>query len=394
MPARLANLDDLVFQKLADEDTTEVFMVENATSQARFYFCTPLFGAALSGLYEIRTPWLFSLLRTVALFAQIGLAGWLLARVTAVPALGAALGLLILATLHVPLTYYPVLSYPFDWLGFIAVLGALHFHLSYVRRPSALAGCVAAVLFLLACLMHEIFVLFFPLFAAVSWLQPAGHWAGRLRATLGPLVVAGAYGSVHVLFSRQFPSTYDGTQFSFDPVPAAQVVIRQMIGILPGFELLVHRLAERGTTGPLFREGSMILGTLGNLRPWEYLLALGEAATLTGLLLHSARMIPQLMRFWPWSLVFAAWLNVPIAFSAKYQVFILHREFPYAYAFYSSFFLGLTLVGAGTQLLHWLSGRLDARALAGLAGLALLALCLSALASNHRVFQFLAQKYN
>jgi hypothetical protein len=394
MPVRFSNNDDLVFQKLADEDTTHVFMVDNAASQARFYFCTPLFGVALSGLYEISTPWLFSFLRTAAIFAQIGLAGWLLARVTAVPALGAALGLMILATHHVPLTYYPVLSYPFDWLGCIAALGALHFHLSYVRKPAALAGCGAAVLFLIACLMHEIFVLFFPLFMAVSWLQPGGNWAIKLRATLGPVVVAAAYVSVHALFSRQFPSTYDGTQFSFNPIPAGQVVIRQLIGIVPGFELVVHRLSERNTTGPLFREIPAILETLRNLRPWDYVLGLLEAITLSALLLHAARTIPPLMRLWPWGLALAAWFNVPIAFSVKYQVFILHREFPYAYAFYSFFFLCLAILGATTQGLHWAAGRLEPRVLAGIVGLGAALVCLSALASNQRVFQVLVEKYN
>lgn len=393
-PVRLATTDDVVFQALADEGTTETFTTENARSQARFYYGTPLFGPALSGLYEIRTPWLFSLLRTAALFAQIGLAGWLLARVTRVPALGAALGLLILATLHVPRTFYPVLSYPFDWLGFIAVLGALHLHLSFVRRRGALTGCLAAVLFLLACLMHEIFVLFLPLFAVLSWLQPAGGWFARLRTALGPGAVAAGYVTVYLLFSRQFPTTYDGTQFSLNLVSAGQVLVRQMIGILPGFELVVQRLVP-GTPAPLFRTGPEVAESLRALPRWDLLVALTKAAALTGLLLRCSRHIPPVLRLWPWALVFAVWLNLPIAFSAKYQVFIMQREFPYAYAFYAFFFLCLALLGAVTQGLQLLlTGHRGPRLVAALLGLVTTVLCVSAAASNHRVMQFLAQKYN
>jgi len=392
-PVRLANPDDVVFQGLVDEKTVATFTTENARSQARFYFATPLYRYALTSFYEIRQPWVFSLLRTAALFTQIGLAGGLLARVSRRPAWGATLALFILATLHIPLTFYPVLSYPCDWLGFTAVLIALHFHCSHLARPSLLTGLLTGVFFLLGCLMHEIFILCLPLFPAMSWLQLNAGRPGRLRANFTPLATALAYLAVYLLFARRFPSTYEGTHFSADLTAAGQVVVRQMAGIMPGFELLVLRLSPE-TNGPLFRGLPEIVQTVGQI-PWaDLLLGLLESLTLAALLMHCARHTTPLMHRWPWALGFAAFLNLPIAFAQKYQVFILHREFPYAYAFYSSFFVSFVLIATGVWCIRRLSGVLDRRLIQGFLGLTTAALCLSAMASNHRVLQILQNKFN
>ncbi len=392
-PVRLANTDDVVHQRLTDENRVAQWTIDNAHSQGRFYFTTPQIAGSLTALYEVRNPWLFSLLRATALFVQIGLAGWLLARVARSPAWGAALAFFIMGTLHVPQTFYPILSFPAHWIGFCAVLAALHIHYTHLHRPGLLTGIATGALFLQGCLLSEIFVLFLPLFLSLSLLQPNPGWWHRLRANLAPLATAAGYVAVYLLFSRQFSPTYEGTRFSADLSLAGQVVLRQMVGITPGFELLVRRLPAE-TSGPIFRELAEVVQTV-TLIPWQdLLLGLVEAFTLTGLLLHCSRHLPPLIRCWPWGLGFAAFLNLPIAFSEKYQVFILHREFPYVYAFYSFFFLSLAIIAVaafGVRRLsragHWMMA-------AGLLGLTTTALCLSALASNHRVLQILRQRFN
>lgn len=392
-PVRLANPDDAVIQDIADTNRLELFARGNALDQARFHFATPLWGYTLTAPYKVHSPAAFSLLRALAWFAQFGLAGWLVARATRNPAWGAAVAFGLMSLLHIPPTFYAVLSYPPFWVGFCGVLAALHCHLSYLRRPGLLPGLLTGAFFLLGYLMNEVFVLFLPAFFALSWLQPLPARTGRLRANLAPLTVVLAYVGVYLFFSRQFSSNYEGTQFSPDLKSAAQVVARQMLGILPGFELVFNRIAP-GEIGPHLRDAGQIRQTL-SLTPWpDVLLGLTEGLALTGLLARCARETGAVVRHWPWILVFAAGLNLPIAFSLKYQVFIFHRSFPYVYAFYSYFFLGL----AGVAATAWLGQRLENYSLRpwflGALGVVTVTLCLSAMASNHRVLQILLQKYN
>jgi hypothetical protein len=392
-PVRLATTDDVAFQEIADAETSDGWSTQNAISQARFYYATPMFGYALTRLYEIREPWRFSLLRAGALFLQIGLAGGLLARVVHSPAWGATLAFFLLGALQVPHTFYPILSYPVDWIGFGAGLIALHCHQSHLARSTFWTGILTGAFFLLACLMHEIFVLLLPAFLLLSRLHPASGGTHRWRANLAPLVTATSYVALYLLFLRNFPTTYGGTQFSPDLVLAGKVILRQFIGILPGFELVVRRL-DPHTSGPFFRDGADIARTLLGL-PWpDLLLGLLEAGTLTGLLLHCARSAPSLIRWWPWALGFGVLFNLPIAFSAKHQVFILHREFPYAYAFYASFFLASGFLAVLVWILRQLPRQGRDPVTAGLLGLACTALCLSTLSSNQHVLQVLRQKFN
>lgn len=388
-PVRFANTDDLVFQDISDRNLSADFTVSNAQGQARFYFASPLFRPALVTLYGVPQPWLFSLLRTAALFAQIGLAGWLVARVTRNSAQGAAFALLFLGTLHIPPTFYPVLSYPCNWLGFCAVLAAVHCHLTYLRRPNPLPAVFTGVFFLLGCQMHEIFIFCLPLFLLLGEPQAGAGWPGRLRAAFAPLTAASGYTAVYLLFARQFPSTYDGTQFSPDLGAAVQVVMRQMVGIIPGFELVVQRLQSEAS-GPLFREAGAIGRTLLTTPASDLLLGLTEAAALTSLLACAARQAHPSVRRWPWLLACAILLNLPVAFSSKYQVFIFHRQFPYVYAFYASFAVYLVLTGAAIGLLHRAGGWLSLT----IVGLLSAALCFSAMASNHQVLLWLQQTYN
>lgn len=388
-PVRLANSDDVDFQKITSSGIAEKWITENALTQGRFYQATPVFVSVLTAPYKIVQPWAFSFLRTAAFFGQVGLAAWLLARVTGNPAWGATLALTILCTLHIPLTYYLLLSYPFDWLGFCAVLAALHFHYSHLARPRLGTGVLTGVCFLTGCLMHEIFVLFLPLFAALTWLRGDRRW---IRANLAPLTVAFAYAFVYLLFARLHPTTYQGTQFSFNLVAAFQVVVRQIVGNVPGFELIVGRLY--GDAVPLLRSGEEVIHTLLAVPRLDLLVGLVEASAATGLLLHAVRQPPVLVRGWPWAAGFAVFLNLPLAFSAKYHVFILCREFPYAYVFYSFFFMVLAFLSLVVWVAQLPVVRNHGRILGGLAGSMILAASISAAASNHRVLQILTQRFN
>ena len=124
-PVRLANPDDAVIQDIADTNRLELFARGNALDQARFHFATPLWGYTLTAPYKVHSPAAFSLLRALAWFAPFGLAGWLVARATRNPAWGAAVAFGLMSLLHIPPTFYAVLSYPPFWVGFCGVLAAL-----------------------------------------------------------------------------------------------------------------------------------------------------------------------------------------------------------------------------------------------------------------------------
>jgi hypothetical protein len=392
IPVRLATSDDVLFQQVAREGHAAEYLADIARQQGRFLYCTPIYRFALFFPYLVQAPWLFSLLRTAAFYMQIALAATLAARVMRSTAFGALVALLLAGTLHIPDTFFLLLSFPPAWIGFAALLGALHCHLTFVRQPGLLSGLLAGVFYLLAALMHDVFIVFLPLFFVLSCLQGKPQVLRLLRQNLIPLAVALAYVAVYRGFAREFPSSYEGTQFSLDVPLAAKVLLRQLVGIVPGFELVVHRVPA-DTTGPLFRPLADIGQTLGALPAPCWLLALGfsaMAAWLCGLCLRAPR--PQA---WPWLLAlgFACLANLPIALSVKYQVFILHREFPYGYACLSFYFAVVATVGA----LLWFAGFLPEagrRRLPLACGGVTLACCVSALASNQRILQILLAKYN
>lgn len=393
-PVRLATSDDVLFQKIARQGYAAEYLATIAREQGRFLYCTPLYRFALFSPYTVTTPWVFGLLRTVACYAQITLAATLAARVMQSAPFGALVALLLASLLHLPDTFFLVLSFPPAWIGFSALLGALHSHLSYLRRPGIVSGLLTGILYLLAALMHDVFVVFLPLFAVMSWLQEKPRMWRTLGQTVLPVAVALTYLLVHRGFAREFPSAYEGTQFSLDPVVAAKVLLRQMIGIIPGFELVVHRLPA-GTTGPLFRSLPAIAQTVGALPGRYWLLALGTAGVITWLYWECLRSPMPRTRLWPWALSIACLANLPIAFSVKYQVFILHREFPYGYACLSFYFAGVAAAAALVWLGRCLPEGGRARCLLSFAfGGTALALGLSALASNHRILQILLEKYN
>jgi hypothetical protein len=391
-PVRLANPDDVAFQAASHGDRA-AYLDNNGHSQGRFYFLLPLFRYVFFRPCDVTQPWAFSLIRAVAFFTQVGLAAWLAARVMQSAIFGVTLVLFLVGTLHIPPTFFLLLSFPPSWLGFSALLGALLCHCEYVRQPRLLTGLLTAILYLLATLMHEIFVIYLPLFFAVSLLRERCGWRRPLHDNIGPIAVAVSYVAVYLLFATRFPSSYDGTRFSANFTAAGQVVFRQMTGIIPGFELVVNRPSAE-TAGPLFRDAAEITSTMAGVTWPGVLLAIGTALGLTYAFSHCLRASLPRARYWPWALGFACLANVPIAFSAKYQVFIFHREYPYAYAYYSFFFLGVAIIGALVCLGRRVPEGTGRRLVIGLFGLVAIALCYSAVASNHRVLQILQHRYN
>lgn len=389
-PVRLATSDDVVFQQIVDASDVDAYLTQNALDQGRFYFATPLLMQLFALAYRLESPAAFSFLRAAVFFTQIGLAGWLLARVTRSATWGSTLALGLASLMHLPLTFFPVLSCLPMACGFAAVLLALHFHLTQLDQPSWWAGLLAGVFCLTACLTQEIFVLFLPLFFVLSWTRGHRPWS---RVNLTPAVAVAGFLVVYVLFARIYPSTYGGTQLSFNLPAVGQVLSRQLFGVAPGFELILQRPLT-GEFVPWLRPGAQIAGILMAIRWPDLLLAVAEAAALLALLVHASRQAVPCARMVSWAVAFAVLINLPVAFSVKYQVFLMQRTFPYMYAFHALFFLavaGLGLVVMGLRL-PWV--RLHLPGVGVLLGIGLLALCVSAAASNRHTLQILAGMYN
>lgn len=389
-PVRLANTDDAAIQGIAHNGSLEQYVVDNAVAQGRFYYALPGLGRITTGFYQIDRPWLFSLVRALAFYAQVGLAAWLVARLAGHAAWGVALGLLITSTLHIPQTFFPLLSFPGFWVGFGAILTGLHFQLSHVERPRAWVGGLAGLCLLFACLMHDSFVFFFPLFPAIGWARRSPRW---LRDSLPAFTALLAYVATYLLFARLHPSQYDGTQVATNLPAALGVLGRQMVGVLPGVELFLQR--QQGTEPAPLLHAWPEIARAAAATPWlDLLLALANAATLTWLLARCSRPTPALARAWPLALGFAVALNVPIAFTAKYQVFIFQRTFPYVYAFYSYFFIILAVTGLLALAGRWRAVEQRPRLALAALGLVLAAACSSAAVANYRTLQSLARTYN
>lgn len=389
-PVRLANPDDLAFQQVVTAGGAESYMVGNALSQGRFYFGTPLYHHLLLSPYALEAPWAFGLFRAVLFFLQAGLLGWLGGRMLRNGFVGVAITLLVVASLHLPRTFFPVLSYPAMGLGFSALLGALHCHLSYVRSHRHWSGACAAILFLFSCLSLELFVVLVPLFLAMSLDAGGRSYGSMLRDNMGVLIAAAAYCVVYLGFVWEFPSTYSGTRLSFDPVAGLGVLIRQVVGVVPGFELAVNRL-QPGSNSDLFRPTAEIAMALGHTPPMDFVLGTAQAVAIVWLVVlgTQSRVVPA--RYWVSLVGFAFVVNVPIAVSAKYQVFIFHRQYPYIYGFYSFCLLSWALVA----LVAWCAGRSGRIRQWSLAifGVTVLSFCLTAKSSNSQVLAELAETY-
>ena len=386
---RFSNTDDVAFETAARSGRAEQYLIDNAESQARFYFATPIYRHLLLSPYCIESPLIFSVVRGLLLYAQAGLLGWLAARLWGNAPLGAAIAFLIVSTLHIPATFYPVLSYFAMSAGFVALLLALHCYLSWLRRGSPFTGALAAVSFLFACASLELFAVFLPAFAFLAWIERGPNWSRALRALFVPTVIVVLYLAAYAMFAREFPSSYPGTQIKLDLAAASGVLFRQLVGVIPGFEMLVQRLPE-GHSGPVFRPLGDILAdfTVG----MELCIGVAHGFITAWLILAAWRERSRMITLdWPVLISLGIWANLPLLVSAKYHTFIFQRQFPYIYAFYSFCLFAWAL----TAFIVWLADNTPRlrSVLASLVCISIGVLCVSAQLSNTRTFAALKSKY-
>ncbi len=331
MPVRLANVDDVISQILATSGDPIAYGLHHADSEARFYLLTPVYLAG-GHLYEITDAFTFSLIRTAALLLQVVLCAALVRRLMRDSAVGSALLVALLAALHLPTTHYAVLSYPDKWIGFSALLGGLHLHLSYLRRGRAAAAAVAGILFLAACLTSEAFLCYLPVFLGLA-RHEGRTWPKAWRSLLAPATAAMGYTAVYVFFALWQKSEYGGTSFSPDILEALNCLFRQTAAAFPGFELAINRTYPDAVGS--WHKSAATLGQAAAATAWHaYLLAAAQAAVF---LVHLARSRAAAAVTWPLlACTFAVCLlpNLMISVTVKYQIWSWHRTWPYLYGFY------------------------------------------------------------
>lgn len=380
-PLTSTNVDDLALRKALATNQQATHWMDNARTEGRFYFATPVFQYLAVFPYRLdRTS--FALLRAALLFAQAGLGGTLIGRLLHNSVLGAAIALAIVAGLHVPPTFFPVLSYPVMGFGFVALLLALHAHLSYLRDGRLVYAITAPVLFGISCLCQEMFVVFTPLFLLLGHQSERGGWTKVIRMSLPVLGVAVAYVGIYAAFAWAFPSQYDGTRISLDVHRAVAVLLRQSVGVFPSFELVMNR----ESTGSLLRSAAAISVLAGRTPVAEYALGALQSITAAWMIFHASLRCDIQHRYWILPLILAFLVNVPIAFSERYQVFIYHHQFPYVYAFYS-----FCLLMTATVVLFAMVAR-QGRLARSLIFSAVAVACVSAKVSNHHVFAVFEQR--
>ena len=389
---RLANSDDQVRQRLMETGGVGPHFVEEARTQGRFYFATPVYLIPWE-IYRLPSGWTFSTVRALGFLSGVALLGLLCAQQTGNRALGALVALVTSAALHLPATFYPVLSYPPMAIGLVALLGGLLAQRAHARNHGFLAGLGSGMGLLIACLMCEMFVVFLPVFCTVAY-GSGRDGRRRISAALPALTAATAYLAVYGLFALRFPSTYDGTHVSLDLAAAANALFRQTFGAVPGFELMALRSPPGTATGAFWRPASQ-LGELVRAVPgWAWLVVLVQA-TATAVL---ARAALRRSAASGWTLAVAAACvllpNLPISLTPRYQVFAHHRMYPYVYSFYAY----CAMMALAVLLWHRLfapSAQPRSRR-AGVAGLLLLsgAAYASAQTANHHTFGLLYRWYN
>ena len=390
---RVACSDDVDNQRMTRDGTIAAHFVASAQEQGRFYYAVP--GHVIPyRLYHLDGPWLFSAVRAGLFFASLGLLGWLCARVTANAALGWMTALFAAGALHLPATFFAVLSFPTMMLGLCALLVSLHLHLTHVRRASPIAACVSGLLLVLACQYIEVFVMFFPVFIALSWQAGARSFGGLLRSLVAPLTAVAGYVVVYGLFRVTYPSTYGGTQLSLDLRAALDVLLRLTFSITPPFELFAHRTNPSGG-GAFLKSAAEIRALLGGVDATRLALVLGQAAVFATLAWRSVR-APAAVGGGAILIAFACMPlpNLPVSVAAKYQVWVHQRGFPYIYSFYSYCCLVFGLI----CLAHWIAARCRTaqgarRWMTGFS-VACAALFFSAQASNRNALQLLRSWYN
>ncbi len=332
-PVRVAHFDDTNANQLIQRDEMVGAMVPGAQLQGRFYLAAPGHFWPYD-IYRIDSPVAFATLRAALFFAEIGLLGWLCSRVSRNAALGWMVALFGIAALHLPPTFFAVLSYPTMAVGFISLLAGLHFHLSYLRRGSAISALFSGLLFLHAGFFLDLFMVFLPVFFALSWHEGRRSFRSLARSATAPITAAVAYVAAYALFAVIHPSTYAGTTWSLDPAATATSLLRQTLSVIPGYELFAHRTHPAGS-GPWLKSAAEIRDVFATTPIWAWGLALLQGVSLWSLVVHAPRGRTVSFRVMAVALACALLANLPMSLTERYQIWAYRREFPYIYSFYT-----------------------------------------------------------
>lgn len=389
-PVRLAHFDDANASQLIQRNEMVGAMVPGAQLQGRFYLAAPGHFWPYE-IYRIDSPLGFATLRAALFFAEIGLLGWLCGRVSRNAAAGWMVALLGAAALHLPPTFFAVLSYPTMAVGFISLLAGLHLHLSYLRRGSALCALFSGLLLLHAGLFLDLFMVFLPVFFALSWHEGRRSLRSLARSLTGPLAAASAYLAAYSLFAVVHPSTYAGTTWSLDLGAATTSLTRQTLSVIPGYELLAHRTYPAGS-GPLLKSAGEVRAVLAATPAWAWGLAFLQGLSLWTLVVHATRGRTVSLRVMAVALACALLVNLPMSLTERYQIWAYRREFPYIYSFYAYAALTAFFVFAAQHLLAR-SARLRPAFSLGFTAVGL-ALFISASASNAHTLNLLRAWHN
>lgn len=279
-------------------------------------------------------------------------------------------------------------------VGFISLLAALHFHLSYSRRGSAISALFSGLLLLHAGFFLDLFMVFLPVFFALSWHEGRRSLRRLARSAIGPMTAAVAYLAAYGLFAAVYPSVYAGTTWSLDPGAATTSLMRQTLSVIPGYELFAHRTHPAGA-GPWLKSAAEIRAVFAATPGWAWGLAALQGVSLWALAVHAARGRTVSIGVMAVALACALLANLPMSLTARYQIWAYHREFPYIYSFYAYCALAALFVFAVQRLLSHLPrfGKAQPGFQVAFAAFGL-ALFVSAAASNAHTLDLLRQWHN
>ncbi len=327
-PIRFANSDDALYQRVVDAQKSWDHSMRVGRQQARFYM--PVAYGPIASLYSVRNPTLFSAIRASLLGLELLSGALLIAALTRSRGFALGVTLIFALTLPINLPFNLLLSYPQIGLGF--VLFTLTGAAALQERQSWLTCVVSAAGTLAACSVNEVFLV--PTLLGTALLLRNDR---RVRpATAGIALAVFGYLLVYFIFRYAHPSMYGGTEFSLNPAEYVHTLLCQIAGTLPGFELAVHRYGFDG--GATWKSPGQIAHLLTNISVTDLTLLVSGTALLLAIL-PQIQPVPRTLGVAAGSVLLAVSFLLPLAGTIKYQIWTHLRQFPYAYALYTSYFL-------------------------------------------------------